>query len=164
MHYWIGLGSNLGDSAALIRDAIQLIGEDPALQVVRVSPLFRSLPWGDPAQPEFFNTAAELTGTLAPLELLGRLQAIEEALGRQRTGRRWGPRSIDLDILLVEDRLIHWPQLRVPHPRMHRRRFVLEPLAALNPDLEIPGRGRVRTLLENLPDQGVRRVTAESQL
>jgi 2-amino-4-hydroxy-6-hydroxymethyldihydropteridine diphosphokinase len=101
-------------------------------------------------QPRFLNGAAELETTLAPRELLDRLLAVERALGRERTGPRFGPRTIDLDLLLYGGETIDAPGLRVPHPRLHERRFALEPLAELDPGLELPGRGPIQRLLSGL--------------
>jgi 2-amino-4-hydroxy-6-hydroxymethyldihydropteridine diphosphokinase len=101
-------------------------------------------------QLRFLNGAAELETTLSPRELLDRMLAVEQALGRERTGPRFGPRTIDLDLLLYGDETIDAPGLRVPHPRLHERRFALEPLAELDPSLELPGRGPVHTLLAGL--------------
>ena len=98
-------------------------------------------------QPRFLNAAAELETTLSPRELLDRMLAVELALGRERTGPRFGPRTVDLDLLLYGDETIDTPGLRVPHPRLHERRFALEPLAELDPDLVVPGRGRVSELM-----------------
>jgi len=101
-------------------------------------------------QPRFLNGAAELETTLAPRELLDRLLAVERTLGRERSGPRFGPRTIDLDLLLYGDERIDEPGLQIPHPRLHERRFALEPLAELDPELEIPGRGPVQALLAGL--------------
>jgi 2-amino-4-hydroxy-6-hydroxymethyldihydropteridine diphosphokinase len=137
---------------------------DPAMQVLRVSRLYRTAPWGDRSQAEFINAVVQLSSPLVPLTLLDRLLAMESELGRMRPGRRWGPRPIDLDVLLAGDRILRLPQLVLPHPRMHRRRFVLEPLQALAPDLVIPARGRISTLLRRLPDQGVRPILAAAEV
>jgi 2-amino-4-hydroxy-6-hydroxymethyldihydropteridine diphosphokinase len=107
-------------------------------------------PWGLADQPRFLNAAARLQTTLAARDLLGELLAVERDLGRSREGPRWGPRTIDLDLLLYGDETIDEPGLTVPHPRLHERRFVLEPLADLDPALVIPGRGSLETLLAGL--------------
>jgi 2-amino-4-hydroxy-6-hydroxymethyldihydropteridine diphosphokinase len=107
-------------------------------------------PWGLEEQPRFLNAVAELETTLSPRALLDRLLEIERGLGRTRDGPRWGPRTIDLDLLLFGSESIDEPGLTVPHPRLHERLFVLEPLAELDPELEIPGRGPVRALLRKL--------------
>lgn len=143
---YVGLGSNLGDREAALRSALELLGED----VVAVSTLRETEPVGYLDQPAFLNAAAALETALEPHALLERLLAVERELGRTRDGPRFGPRTIDLDLLLYEDRVIDEPGLVVPHPRMAERRFVLEPLAELDPDLAVPGRGRVADLLARL--------------
>jgi 2-amino-4-hydroxy-6-hydroxymethyldihydropteridine diphosphokinase len=145
-----GLGANLGDREATIRRAVELLGAAPGVSVVALSTLRETDPVGYVDQPRFLNGAVELETTLAPRELLDALLAVERALGRERTGPRFGPRTIDLDLLLYGDERIDEPGLRVPHPRLHERAFVLQPLAELEPALEIPGRGRVQTLLAAL--------------
>jgi 2-amino-4-hydroxy-6-hydroxymethyldihydropteridine diphosphokinase len=114
------------------------------------------------AQPAFTNAVIELHSRLEPLGLLAVLGAIEKQMGRRQGGRRWGPRIIDLDILLLGERILMLENLVVPHPRMHRRGFVLIPLHELEPELMIPGRGTVRSCLERLPGQVVRRLDRHS--
>ncbi len=147
---YVGIGSNLGDREATIARALELLDDPPALRLVRVATLRETAPVGNVDQPPFLNSVAALRTTLGPRELLDRLLAIEQALGRVRTGERWGPRTLDLDLLLYGDAVIDEPGLAVPHPRLHERRFVLEPLHELAPDLHVPGRGRVRALLSTL--------------
>ena len=147
---FVGLGANLGDREATIRRAVELLGAEPEVDVVAVSTLRETDPVGYVDQPRFLNGAAALETTLTPRELLDRLLEVERALGRERTGPRFGPRTIDLDLLLYGDERIDEPGLRVPHPRLHERAFALEPLAELDPALEIPGRGPVQTLLAAL--------------
>ncbi len=139
----LGLGSNLGDREAALRSALELLGED----VVAVSSFRETDPVGYLDQPRFLNAAAALETELEPRALLERLLEVERELGRTRDGPRFGPRTIDLDLLLYGDRVIDEPGLVVPHPRLAERRFVLEPLAELDPDLVVPGRGRVSDLL-----------------
>jgi 2-amino-4-hydroxy-6-hydroxymethyldihydropteridine diphosphokinase len=143
---YVGLGSNLGDREAALRSALDLLGED----VVAVSSFRETDPVGYLEQPPFLNAAAALETELDPRALLERLLAIERELGRTRDGPRFGPRTIDLDLLLYEGSVIDEPGLVVPHPRMGERRFVLEPLAELDPDLAVPGQGRVSELLARL--------------
>ena len=147
---FVGLGANLGDREATIRRAVELIEATPEIHIVAVSSLRETDPVGYLDQPRFLNGAAELETTLPPRELLDALLAVERELGRERTGPRFGPRTIDLDLLLYGDERIDEPGLRVPHPRLHERAFALEPLAELDPSLVIPGRGRVQTLLAAL--------------
>ena len=147
---YVGLGANLGDHEATIRRALELLAEQDGIEVLAVSRLRETDPVGVEDQPRFLNGAAALETTLAPGELLGVLLRVERALGRVRDGTRWGPRTIDLDLLLYGDEVVDEPGLRVPHPRLHERRFALEPLAELAPELEIPGRGRVSDVLARL--------------
>jgi 2-amino-4-hydroxy-6-hydroxymethyldihydropteridine diphosphokinase len=138
---YVGLGSNLGDRAALIARAAELIGAR------RLSSVRETEPWGLASQPMFLNAVAELETELAPRQLLDHLLDVERRLGRERVGPRWGPRSIDLDLLVYGDLTLDEPGLVVPHPLLHERLFVLEPLAELDPLRRIPGKGTVRELL-----------------
>jgi 2-amino-4-hydroxy-6-hydroxymethyldihydropteridine diphosphokinase len=151
---WRGLRrtrSNLGDQQGLIAAAVELLGSEEGIEVVAVSTLRETDPVGYEDQPRFLNGAAELDTELPPRELLGRLLEIERRLGRARgQGPRFGPRTIDLDLLLVDGVILDEPGLTLPHPRLQERRFVLEPLAELDPALEIPGRGPVQALLAGL--------------
>jgi len=147
---FIGLGSNLGDREETLRRAVDLLRSDE-VEVVAVSSLRATDPVGVADQPRFLNGAVEVETTLGPRELLDRLLGIECDLGRTRTEEtRWGPRTIDLDLLLFGDERVDEPGLVVPHPRLAERRFALEPLAELDPALEIPGIGSVRALLAGL--------------
>jgi 2-amino-4-hydroxy-6-hydroxymethyldihydropteridine diphosphokinase len=148
---FVGLGSNLGDPQEQIRWALELLAAEDGVQVVAVSTLRETDPVGYEDQPRFLNGAAELRTSLSARELLDRLLGIERRLGRVRgEGPRFGPRTIDLDLLLHGDEVVVEPGLVVPHPRLHERRFALEPLAELDPALEIPGRGPVQALLSGL--------------
>jgi 2-amino-4-hydroxy-6-hydroxymethyldihydropteridine diphosphokinase len=138
---YVGLGSNLGDREATIRRAAELIG------AVRLSPVIETEPWGYEDQPRFLNAVAEVETELPPRRLLDHLLDVERRLGRERVGRRWGPRTIDLDLLLYGDEAVAEPGLEVPHPRLHERLFVLEPLAMLVPERKIPGNGTIREAL-----------------
>ena len=141
---YVGVGANLGDREATIRAAIDALPD-----VVAASSLRETDPVGVVEQPRFLNGAVLLETELAPRALLDRLLDIERRLGRERR-ERWGPRTIDLDLLLYGDGMVEEPGLTVPHPRLHERRFALEPLAELDPELVVPGRGRVRDLLSGL--------------
>jgi 2-amino-4-hydroxy-6-hydroxymethyldihydropteridine diphosphokinase len=141
---FVGLGSNLGDRDALIRRAAELIGAK------RLSSLIETEPWGRGQQPMFLNAAAEIETPLAPRQLLVHLLDVERRLGRERIGPRWGPRTIDLDLLLYGDETIDEPGLVVPHPRLTEREFALRPLAELVPSLKIPGNGAVLEALAGL--------------
>jgi 2-amino-4-hydroxy-6-hydroxymethyldihydropteridine diphosphokinase len=148
---FVGLGANLGDPRGQIEEAVELLRAEPGVEVVAVSTLRETDPVGYEDQPRFVNGAVELRTTLGPRELLARLLAIELRLGRVRgEGPRFGPRAIDLDLLLYGDEVVDEPGLQIPHPRLHERRFALEPLAELDPALEIPGRGPVQALLAGL--------------
>ena len=141
---YVGLGANLGGREATIRRAAELIG------ATRLSTLIETEPWGYADQPRFLNAVAEIETEEPARALLARLLAVERRLGRTRDGPRYGPRTIDLDLLLYGDEMIDEPGLTVPHPHLHERRFALEPLAELAPELEIPGRGAVQALLAGL--------------
>ena len=148
---FVGFGANIGKPAEHIERALELLAAEEGVEVVAVSSLRVTEPVGYADQPDFLNGAAELETSLPPVELLERLLAIERLLGRERgTGPRFGPRTIDLDLLLYGDEVVEEPGLAVPHPRLHERRFALEPLAELDPALEIPGRGPVQALLAGL--------------
>ncbi len=147
---YIGIGSNLGERELTIRDALELLAADPELEVEAVSSIRETDPVGMVDQPRFLNAAIRLATDLAPYPLLERLLAVEQQLGRVRTGERYGPRTIDLDLLLYGDEIVDEPGLRVPHPRLAERRFVLEPLAELDPGLVVPGLGPVQGLLAGL--------------
>jgi len=149
---YIGLGGNLDDPAAQIRAALAALDRIPGTRVLAASPLYRSPAWGPVPQPAYLNAVAELETALAPDALLHELLAIERALGRDRSEARYGPRRIDLDLLLFANRSIDAPGLRVPHPRLAQRAFVLVPLVELAPALEVPGLGKAHDLLARLDD------------
>jgi 2-amino-4-hydroxy-6-hydroxymethyldihydropteridine diphosphokinase len=148
---FVGLGSNLGDREKTLRDAVQRLARLPRTRVARVSRLRETEPIGYLAQPPFLNGAVELETELRPRELLEALLALEQAFGREREGvPRHGPRTLDLDLLVYGGERVSEPGLEVPHPRLHERAFVLEPLADLDGTLEVPGKGPVQTLLAKL--------------
>jgi len=144
---YIGLGSNLGDRRAQLDEALRRLDADPAVAVVAVSSFRDTDPVGVVDQPRFLNAAAALDTSLPPRELLDRLLAVERALGRDRSGERWGPRTVDLDLLLYGDLALDEPGLTVPHPRLDERRFVLEPLVELDPALTLPDGRRLAAVL-----------------
>ena len=150
---YVGLGANLGDSVAAIQSALKAIAQLPQTELVEASPLYRSAPV-DAGGPDYTNAVAAIATRLQADELLTRLQSIETAHGRERPFVN-APRSLDLDLLLYAGEVIESPRLRVPHPRMHERAFVLRPLADLAPHLVIPGRGAVARLLERVAEQRV---------
>jgi 2-amino-4-hydroxy-6-hydroxymethyldihydropteridine diphosphokinase len=148
---FVGLGSNLGRRRKTIETALALLATLDGIELVGVSVLSETEPVGLEDQPRFLNGAARVTTTLPPRQLLDRLLSIERRLGRVRgVGPRFGPRTLDLDLLLYGDEVIDEPGLVVPHPRLHERRFALEPLAELDPALEIPGHGPIQALLAGL--------------
>ena len=148
---FVGLGSNLGEREVTLRAAIGRLRGLPDVEVIRVSSFRDTEPVGPVDQPRFLNGAVELETGLTARALLGALLELERAFGRDRTaGPLHGPRTLDLDLLLYGAETIDEPLLNVPHPRLQERRFVLEPLAELDPDLEVPGQGPVQTLLARL--------------
>ena len=147
---FVALGSNLANPPAQLRRATIALGRLPDTRFVAGSRWYRTAPVGDADQPQYLNAVVHLRTALAPYTLLGALLLIESAQGRIRGPERWGPRTLDLDLVLYGDIVLDDPRLTLPHPRLHERRFVLEPLAELAPDLEIPGRGRVLRVLMDL--------------
>ncbi|MBI4322750.1 MAG: 2-amino-4-hydroxy-6-hydroxymethyldihydropteridine diphosphokinase [Candidatus Omnitrophica bacterium] len=148
---FVGIGSNEGDRLEHLSRAIQALGSTPGISVTQMATIYDTEPLGPP-QPEYLNTVVELDTTRSPQQLLDALQLLERQLGRLPSAQRWGPRVIDLDILLYDDRILNEPTLVIPHPRLHERRFVLEPLAQLAPTLVHPVlRKTVEELLANLP-------------
>jgi 2-amino-4-hydroxy-6-hydroxymethyldihydropteridine diphosphokinase len=153
----VGLGSNLDDPERHVRQALQELGQLPHTQLIACSSLYRTAPVGKLDQPDFVNAVALLTSALSPRELLAELLALEARHGRVR-GERNGPRTLDLDLLLLGDQVVHETGLEVPHARMHERAFVLLPLAEISPGVVIPGHGRVEDLSARFGDQGVSRI------
>jgi 2-amino-4-hydroxy-6-hydroxymethyldihydropteridine diphosphokinase len=148
---YVGLGSNLGDREGTLRAAVGRLRHLPETNVLRVSTLRNTDPVGYVDQPRFLNGAVALETRLSARRLLGQLLELERAFGRDRAAVPvQGPRTLDLDLLLYGLEVIDEPGLEVPHPRLHERRFVLEPLAELDPALEVPGKGSVQTLLARL--------------
>jgi len=136
---YLSLGSNLGDKEANIKKALELLDSSPGVQVKKVASFYRTTPLYKPKQDWFINTAAEIETSLSPHELLSLFQDIEKKLGRGITTERWGPRTVDLDLLLYGNDKICTSDLVVPHPRMNERAFVMVPLAEIAPDLIVPG-------------------------
>jgi 2-amino-4-hydroxy-6-hydroxymethyldihydropteridine diphosphokinase len=147
---YVGLGANLGEREEMLRLALERLAAEPSIELIAASTLRETEPEDFLDQPRFLNGAAVLETDLSPRQLLARLQLIECELGRRRAGPRFGPRVIDLDLLLYDALVMNTPELEIPHPRLHLRRFALEPLAELEPDLEVPGKGPVRALLAGL--------------
>ena len=148
---YVGLGANLGPREVTLLRAADLLAAADGVEVVAVAQLRETEPVGLVEQPPFLNGAVAIDTSLPPRALLDLLLEIERSLGRVR-GERWGPRTIDLDLLAYGDERVEEEGLRVPHPRLHERRFALEPLAELDPELEIPGLGTVSELIAALDD------------
>ncbi len=153
---FVGLGANLGEPRRAISGAIRAIAALPDTRLEALSSLYRSAPV-DALGPDFLNAVAQIRTSLEPLALLRALQAIETREGRERPYRN-APRTLDLDLLLYEDRVLSGPVLELPHPRMHSRAFVLRPLAELDPTLPIPGRAPLAVLLRECAGQRVETV------
>jgi 2-amino-4-hydroxy-6-hydroxymethyldihydropteridine diphosphokinase len=149
---YLGLGSNLGDRAMHLRSAVDGLASLPSTRVVALSDFLETEPVGPVPQGPFLNAAAALETALAPRELLAHIHAIERERGRERGAeQRWGPRTLDIDILLYDDLVIDEPGLTIPHPRMHERLFALEPLASIAPHAIVPPTERtVSALLQAL--------------
>lgn len=158
---YIGIGSNLADPVDQVRRAISELAWLPETSLIASSALYQTAPVGLADQPDFVNAVAGLETRLAPRALLDALQEIEQRHGRVRDGARWGPRTLDLDILLYGDLSLAEPGLQIPHPEMGRRAFVLVPLADVAPDgLRVPGAGTLADLLHRCRSQGVRRIAS----
>lgn len=151
----LAFGGNLGDPVAAFAAALIGLRRHPAVRLGRLSPVYRTAPWGKTDQPEFLNMAALIETTLAAEELLALCLALERAGGRERR-ERWGPRTLDIDILTYGTEAIDKPGLQIPHPRIAERAFVLAPLAQIMPDRQIGGR-TVTALLEVVSDESIRR-------
>ena len=162
MKAWLGLGSNQQQPMDQLTEAISRLAETKGIGILRTSSFYRTPPWGDEQQDDFINAVVQIETSLEPFSLLGELKTIENLMGRKRSGRRWGPRLIDIDLLLYGDQQLHMDELEVPHSRMHERAFVLIPLAELDPELDIPGRGSVENLLQQIDCSGIKRLENEN--
>ena len=151
---YVGVGSNLADPRAQVERALQRLAGLPHSRLLRCSRLYRSVPWGVLEQPDFVNAAAAVETGLSPQALIQALLAIERDAGRDRGGDRWGPRILDLDLLLYGALTLAEPGLQLPHPHLHERAFVLLPLAEIAPHLDVPGRGPISALLANIDTTG----------
>lgn len=154
---FLGLGANLGDPAGQINGALNWLRETPAISSVHGSSLYASAPIDAPGQADYVNAVAMVETALAPHPLLQILQALELHFGRKRSFQN-APRTLDLDLLLYDQISLAMPDLKIPHPRMHHRRFVLEPLIEIAPDVNIPGHGSAAQLLARLSDQAIHRL------
>nr|VFK23455.1 MAG: 2-amino-4-hydroxy-6-hydroxymethyldihydropteridinediphosphokinase [Candidatus Kentron sp. LFY] len=152
---YIGIGGNLGDTITTVRSAFAALAGLPETTLLSTSMLYRTSPLGPIRQPDFINAVAAIRTPLAPLALLSWLQSIEHQHGRIRDGARWGPRTLDLDLLLYGDSRIVEDTLMVPHPGLCQRAFVLYPLYEIAPDLEIPGHGPLVRLLPAVAGQRI---------
>jgi len=154
---YVGLGGNVGGAEETLRAAIRAFDALPSTRLVRASRLYRTPAWGRVEQPDFVNAVAAIDTTLAPRALLDALLGIERAHGRERNAdaERWGPRTLDLDLLLYGDAEVDEPGLHVPHPHLHERAFVLVPLCEIAPEAVIPGHGTVRDVRRQVADEKI---------
>ncbi len=155
---YIGIGCNLGECAASIASAIDTLSLHPRCADVRAASLYESDPMGPPDQPKYLNTVVSLETSLTAQELLALTQSIESDHGRVRTGERWGPRTLDLDILLFGNEVMNTDTLTIPHPGIAMRSFVLLPLAELQPNLTITNLGPIDQLLKSCEQFGIRKL------
>jgi 2-amino-4-hydroxy-6-hydroxymethyldihydropteridine diphosphokinase len=155
---YVGIGSNLDMPARQIEKAIDLLGEIPGSRLVSRSSLYRSAPFGGVEQPDFVNAVAALLTTLQAPDFLQALLGVEKRQGRIRAATRWGPRVIDLDLLVFGDEKLDEPGITVPHPRIAERNFVLLPLREIAPELAIPGLGRVASIPVNMDEPSISRI------
>lgn len=156
---WIGLGSNLGGPVEQVRSGLDALAGLPLTTLVRSSTLYSNPPMGPPDQPDYVNAVAELETHLTARELLRECHAVESRLGRQRNGQRWGARLLDLDVIVYGAHRIDEPDLKVPHPGLPERAFVLYPLAEIAPALEVPGLGSVESLASAVAGDDLQPVT-----
>jgi len=153
MKAWIGLGSNLGNTGAQLKEALLHLEDTPGIKLRKISGIYRTAPWGKLDQDDFLNAVAMVETELQAGELLDVLLQIEQRMGRDRSADRWGPRCIDLDLLTYDDLVMKSPSLELPHPRMHLRAFVLQPVLELDPDFMIAGKRSAKECLSRLDDQ-----------
>jgi 2-amino-4-hydroxy-6-hydroxymethyldihydropteridine diphosphokinase len=155
---YIGIGSNLDNPVAQVQEAIEELGAIPDSILIARSGLYSSKPMGAAGQPDYVNAVVALDTVLSPQALLKSLQAIEQRQGRVRTGEKWGPRVLDLDLLLYGNRVINTEHLTVPHPGLHERDFVLVPLEEIAGDINIPGRGRLSAFISRCENHSPRKL------
>jgi 2-amino-4-hydroxy-6-hydroxymethyldihydropteridine diphosphokinase len=160
---YVGLGSNLDEPATQVRRALTALAELPQTRLVRCSRLYRSTPMGPVTQPDFINAAAGLLTQWQASQFFGALRTLERELGRTSPHERWGPRRIDLDLLLFAQVRQEGPELQLPHPGIVNRNFVLYPLAEVAPELPVPGYGRVAELAARVSPNGIWRLDGDTQ-
>lgn len=148
---YVALGANLGDPLQQAENAIAVIEQIPQTSVIKISPFYRSKPLGPQDQPDYLNAVIKIITELSPLALLKALQTIELNLGRVRKANRWGPRTLDLDILLYDNQVIQSEELTIPHYDMYNREFVLYPLFDIAPDLILPNQVPLKILINKVP-------------
>jgi 2-amino-4-hydroxy-6-hydroxymethyldihydropteridine diphosphokinase len=158
----LAIGSNLGDRLDLLQGALDALFDGPGMAFLAVSPIYETEPVGGPPQPDYLNAVVIAETALSARTVLERAQGVEAALHRTRE-TAWGPRTLDLDIIALDDEVCDEPDLVLPHPRAHERAFVLAPWYDIDPDAELPGRGRVADLLAKTGTAGVRRYDAALQ-
>jgi 2-amino-4-hydroxy-6-hydroxymethyldihydropteridine diphosphokinase len=152
------MGSNLGDRLDYLQGGLDGLFDTPRLVFVAVSPVYETVPVGGPEQPDYLNAVAIGETTLPAQAVLERCHSLEDAFARVRGGERWGPRTLDLDLIVYGDEMSESPGLALPHPRAHERAFVLAPWHDIDPDAELPGYGKVADLLKELGTTGVTRL------
>jgi 2-amino-4-hydroxy-6-hydroxymethyldihydropteridine diphosphokinase len=155
---YVGIGSNLDDPVAQVKEALEELDAIPDSVLVARSSLYSSKPMGPVDQPDYVNAVAAIDTLLSPEELLKELRNIEDRQGRVRGGEKWGPRILDLDLLLYGKKQINSPELTVPHPGLHERDFVIIPLAEIGGDLNIPGYGPLRSLIRNCEKHSLKKL------
>jgi len=160
---YIGLGSNLSEPQVQVTSALQELNTIPDTHLLKASSLYTSKPMGPSGQPDYVNAVAKISTNLPPERLLTELQSIEQAHRRQRNGQRWGPRTLDLDIILFGDVQMESKTLQIPHYGVAEREFVLIPLQELQADLIIPGKGEVEELIAQLPPYELSKIETNNE-
>lgn len=155
---YIGIGSNLNDPVARVQEAIEELEMLPDSILVSKSSLYRGKPMGPPDQPDYVNAVVGIDTLLSAGDLLQAMTRIEDLQGRERQGEKWGPRTLDLDLLLYGKNIIATPDLTVPHPGMHERDFVIVPLAEIAGNLNIPGRGQLSVLIKQCENHSLKKL------
>ena len=159
MKAWLGLGSNQQQPIIQVRQAITRLQTHDEIELQKISSFYQTPPWGDEQQDDFVNAVVQIETALPPLPLLRAIQSIEDVMGRLRSERRWGPRIIDIDLLLYGEAVFRSSELEIPHPRMHERAFVLLPLSELDSTLLIPGYGAVNACLSEVECDSIVRIS-----